>query len=309
MNEHEKVPVLEIKDLNVSFQMYKNGINKHNLEVIHSLSIDIMPGEILALIGSSGSGKSILAHTILGILPKNTTVTGSIRYQGQELTKKEIKNIRGREIVLIPQSVEYLDPLMRIDKQVMGTRGTKAGQEASFRKYNLDKSVEKMYPFQLSGGMARRVLISTATMESTSLIIADEPTPGLNLELAIDTMEYFRKLADNGSGILLITHDIDLALHVANRVAVLYAGTTVEVAPVEDFIKGGNALRHPYSKALMDALPQNGFAAIAGTQPYAENHSEGCQFAEYCQESTDACRYEVKMRRVRNGEVRCGKAT
>ena len=166
-----------------------------------------------------------------------------------------------------------------------------------------------MYPFQLSGGMARRVLIATAVMNEAKLIIADEPTPGLNLELAMETLNNFREIADSGCGVLLITHDVDLALNVADRVAVFYSGTIVEIAQVEDFIKGKDALRHPYSKAFIDALPQNKFKELPGYQPYAGNLPKGCLFRDRCSLKTDECCMEIKMRKIRDGEVRCINAT
>lgn len=298
-------PVLAVKDLSVKFRMYKEGLTQHELEVISDLSITVYAGEILAVAGSSGSGKSLLAHAVLGILPGNAQVSGSIEYNGEPLTPQAQERLRGREIALVPQSVSYLDPLMKVAKQVQGVHGTEEKRRSLFQRYGLSENVGKMYPFQLSGGMARRVLVSTAVMGDARLIIADEPTPGLNPEMAEETMRHFRELADQGCGVMLITHDIDLAFAYADRIAVFYAGTTVEVAPVEDFIKGGEALRHPYSKALWHALPQNGFHPLEGFQPYAGSLPGGCLFAERCPQRTQACNSKVAMQKVRGGEVRC----
>ena len=301
--------ILRVENLSLSFEMYDKGLNKKNLEVIHELSLNVNSGEILAIVGSSGSGKSLLAHSIMGILPTNSKMSGSIKYKGKELDKKYLKELRGKEIAFIPQSVEFLDPLMKIKKQVMGIKGHKSRQEEIFKKYNLSKKVEDMYPFQLSGGMARRVLIATAVMEKTKLIIADEPTPGLDLKLAMEALEEFRKIANDGCGVLLITHDIDLALNVADRIAVFYAGTIVEIAKVEDFNKGKEYLRHPYSKAFIDALPQNEFKELAGFQPYAGNLPSGCLFSDRCPLKNNSCANKIEMRKVRGGEVRCNNAT
>ena len=112
------IPALEIQDLSVSFSMYDKGWQKKELEVIHELSIKVMPGEILAVVGSSGSGKSILAHAALGILPKNAKVSGRMEAFGEKLTEKRQKKMRGNEIAFIPQSIDYLDPLMKIKKQL-----------------------------------------------------------------------------------------------------------------------------------------------------------------------------------------------
>ena len=306
---NEKVSVLQVDNLSVAFSMYNKGLSKRDLEVIHELSIDVKKGEIVAVVGSSGSGKSLLAHAIMGILPENAKTKGSIKYYNNELNEKYLKKVRGKDIAFIPQSVDFLDPLMKVGKQVIGINGNKERQKEVFKKYNLDDKVAEMYPFQLSGGMARRVLIATAVMNEAKLIIADEPTPGLNLELAMETLNNFREIADNGCGVLLITHDVDLALNVADRIAVFYSGTIVEIAKVEDFIKGKDALRHPYSKAFIDALPQNKFKELPGFQPYAGNLPKGCLFRDRCSLRTDECSKTIKMRKVRDGEVRCINAT
>lgn len=304
-----KRPLLEVENLKVSFSMYGKGLKKTSLDVIQSLNLDVCAGEIVAVVGSSGSGKSLLAHTILGILPANATVAGTIRYGGQELTPALQKQLRGTEMVLIPQSIDYLDPLMRVGRQVVGVKSTRAAQQAAFARYGLKAETADLYPFQLSGGMARRVLVSTAVTVQPKLIVADEPTPGLSEDLAIETLRHFREFADGGAAVLLITHDVDLALHVADRIAVFYAGTTVEIAAVEDFKRGRDALRHPYSKAFIDALPQNGFKPIAGSQPYAGSLPSGCLFADRCDKRTGQCGGEIAMRTVRQGEVRCIHAT
>lgn len=302
--------LLSINDLVVAFSMYhKESLSKENLEVIHSLSLDVNAGEIVAVVGSSGSGKSILASAILDLLPKNAVTSGNITYKGSPLTKKDRDKLLGTEIAFIPQSVDYLDPLMKVGKQVQGVFGTKARQEELFNKYQLAKDTEKKYPFQLSGGMARRVLISGAMMGNPELIIADEPTPGLDVNLAMETLQHFKAFADQGTGILMITHDIDLALNIADKVAVFYAGSIVEVASKDDFVNGKDSLRHPYSKALYDALPQNGFKPISGTQPYAGKLPTGCLFSDRCPYVKEKCKEHQEEREVRGGKVRCAYAT
>lgn len=305
----EKPPVLEVTDLSICFRMYDRGLNQKELKVISSLNIAINAGEILAVVGSSGSGKSLLAHAILGILPHNSSYSGSMKYCGQELTPHLQKKLRGKEIALVPQSVGYLDPMMRVGKQVIGIHGTERQQQQVFQRFNLSPETAQKYPFQLSGGMARRVLVSTAVITDAHLIIADEPTPGLNPEVAEETMRYFREIADAGNAVMLITHDIDLALSIADKIAVFYAGTTIEIAPVQDFVAGKEHLRHPYTKALWDALPQNDFVPISGLQPYAGSLPSGCPFAPRCQYRTDDCSGAVEMREMRGGEVRCKHAT
>lgn len=305
----EKKNILSVDDLVVSFSMYKGLFKKENLEVVHSLSLDINEGEIVAVVGSSGSGKSLLAHAVLGLLPKNASTSGKILYEGEELTDKKRSELLGRKIVFIPQSIDYLDPVMKVGKQVQGVYSTKDRQEELFEKYKLDKSVEDMYPFQLSGGMARRVLVSSALMEMPRLIVADEPTPGLSVDMAMDTLKHFREIADKGAGVLLITHDIDLALHVADRIAVFYAGTIFEIAFTKDFLEGRDALRHPYSKEFISALPQNEFKSIEGLQPYAGELPKGCLYASRCPYVSEKCSGEIPMRELRGGKVRCVNAT
>ena len=305
----EKKNILSVDDLVVSFSMYKGLFKKENLEVVHSLSLDINEGEIVAVVGSNGSGKSLLAHAVLGLLPKNASTSGKILYEGEEITDKKRSELLGRKIVFIPQSIDYLDPVMKVGKQVQGVYSTKDRQEELFEKYKLDKSVEDMYPFQLSGGMARRVLVSSALMEMPRLIVADEPTPGLSVDMAMDTLKHFREIADKGAGVLLITHDIDLALHVADRIAVFYAGTIFEIASTKDFLEGRDALRHPYSKEFISALPQNEFKSIEGLQPYAGELPKGCLYASRCPYVSEKCSGEIPMRELRGGKVRCVNAT
>ena len=297
--------LLKVDNLTVYFNMYDKGTKYNKLEVIHELSLTVSKGEIVAVVGSSGSGKSLLAHAIMKILPSNAVVNGNITFNGEKITEEYLKKIRGNDISFIPQSVDFLDPLMTIEKQVVGINGSYERQKEIFKKYDLLESVGKMYPFQLSGGMARRVLIAGAVMNKAGLIIADEPTPGLSTDLAMETMNEFRAIADEGCGILLITHDIDIALKAADRIAVFYAGTIVEIADASDFIQGKDALRHPYSKAFIDALPQNGFKGLEGFQPYAGNLPKGCLFSERCPMKNKKCCMNIEMRKVRGGEVRC----
>lgn len=304
----ERELVLAVRDLAVSFRMYDRGLEQYELQVIQDLNMEVRSGEIVAIAGSSGSGKSLLAHAVMGLLPENASIGGEVLYKGKILSQKDKEKLRGKEMALVPQSVAYLDPLMRVGAQVRGEKPDGAviqAQKEVFRRLNLDEKTERLYPFQLSGGMARRVLISTAVISQADVIIADEPTPGLDLPTAMEALKIFRQLADEGKAVVLITHDIDLAFHMADRIAVFYAGTTVEMAPSSDFLKGPDALRHPYSKALWAALPQNGFCPIPGFQPYAGELPEGCLFAPRCPMRTPECRQKIPARVVRGGTVRC----
>ena len=299
--------ILDIRNFSVSFEQYEAGFHKKGLPVIRDLDVTVHEGEMVAVVGSSGSGKSLLAHGILGILPYNAAMGGEIIYDGEPLTEERKKALRGSEIVLVPQSVAFLDPLMKIGPQIRKGRKDKASKEKLdniFKGYHLKEEVQNLYPFELSGGMNRRVLVSTAMMGNPRLVIADEPTPGLHMDMVRRVMSHFRELADQGAGVLLITHDLEQALEVADRVVVFYAGTTVEDADVKDFQRE-EMLRHPYSKALWRALPQNGFQFISGTQPYVKNLPQGCAFGPRCEHCTEECRREVPYRELRDGRVRC----
>lgn len=303
----DKGEILKMKQLSITFTQYGKQLEQIELPVIHDLNVTVGKGEIVAVVGSSGSGKSLLVHAILGILPQNCDCCGNLYFNGELLDEKRIKELRGKRIVFVPQSVTYLDPLEKVGFQVRKERKTSSvinRQRKLFDYYGLKKNTEDLYPFELSGGMARRVLLSTAMMENPMLILADEPTPGLHLEAAKKAMRYFRDFADKGNGVLLITHDIELALEVADKIAVFYAGTTVEEAPVEDF-KDVERIRHPFTKALFHALPSNGFYPIKGTQPYVKNMPEGCAFGPRCPQFTEECLKEIPVRELRNGTVRC----
>ena len=258
--------LLEVKNLSVSFRMYRSAL-KHTLVAgMQDVNLSLKEGEILAVVGASGSGKSLLAHAVLGILPYNAVTSGEMRYRGELLDAALQEQLRGREMALIPQSVTYLDPLMRVGKEVCGLYGAPADMAATFRRLHLEERVQRLYPFQLSGGMARRVLFSTAVITDASLIIADEPTPGMDVKSAVEALQLLRELADAGKGVLLITHDIDLAVEVADNVAVFYEGRTVDMASAAAFHGDGAELVHPYTKALYHALPQNDFTVYTAAE-------------------------------------------
>jgi len=304
--------LLKVKDLSLSFVQYTSGLRQTELKVISNLSIEAYKGKILAVVGSSGSGKSLLAHAILGILPSNAKLNGKIEYDGEELTQERKEALRGKEIALVPQSVTYLDPLMRVSDQVIGcVEEEKAGlmkklQKEIFQRYGLKPDVEKMFPHELSGGITRRVLVSTAVIRSAKLVIADEPTPGLDEKTLNETLYYFKDMANKGCAVIIITHDIEAALKISDKIAVFYAGTVLEVANVEDFNNDGENLRHPYTRALWNALPQNKFQVIKGHQPMQDEVIDGCIFYERCSKKKALCSQGIpELRQVNGGVVRC----
>ena len=304
--ENAREAILEVEGLFLSFTQYGTGLRQRDLEVIHDLSLSAHAGEIVAVVGASGSGKSLLAHAIFGILPDNARVAGSIRFRGQELDTQLQARLRGSSMAFVPQSVDYLDPLMRTLEQVRGVRATADRARMALDRFGLDERVDTLYPFELSGGMARRVLVSTAVIEDADLIVADEPTPGMTLEMAREAMKTFREFADAGKAVVVITHDLDPAYSTADKIVVFYAGQTFEIADAADFRDGGVRLRHPYSRALVDALPQNGFKPTPGTQPYADNLPQGCLYANRCPLKTGECTAEhPPLRDFAGGRVRC----
>jgi len=216
-------------------------------------------------VGASGSGKTLLADAIMGLFEPNARVSGEIWFDGELQDAAGLAKLRGGGIALVPQGVSHLNPMMKVGRQVEGfPGGGKPGPERAarraqlFERYGLAPEVADMYPHELSGGMARRVLLCSALMDDPKVIIADEPTPGLDLDLAMAALADFREFADAGGGVMLITHDIELALRVADRVAVFQDGTIVEETSVENFASP-DTLQHPFAKELWHALPEHGF--------------------------------------------------
>ena len=288
--------LINVSNISISFTQYVKGLNQRELKVITDLTLDIKEGEIVAVLGSSGSGKSLLAHAILGILPSNANLSGTMMYKGEVLTEELKQKLRGDEIALIPQSVNFLDPLMKVSDQVIGEcvdeeeeKEKRAKQRAIFEKYNLSEEVDDMYPFQLSGGMARRVLVSTALLSNPKLVIADEPTPGLDEKSVEETLNHLRQMSAENVGVLLITHDIDAALKVANRIAIFYSGYVIEIANADDFSGDGENLLHPYTKSLYKALPHNGFELTKGHQPLHGEIPQGCPYFDRCSHKLEKC--------------------
>ncbi len=277
--EHSENVLLAVEDLSILFDMYDSAApylsaGRVRKRVVEGLSLTVRAGEVLALVGASGSGKSLLADALLGLYEPNVEVTGRIRFDGEPMDARSLARVRGNGISLVPQSVGNLDPLVRVGRQVQGfaragraeRRRRERRQRELFEAYGLAPEVARMYPHELSGGMARRVLLMCALMDDPKLIVADEPTPGLDLDLAVRALDDLRAFADAGGGVLLITHDIELALRAADRVAVFRDGRVVEETGVESF-SSPERLSHPYSRALWHAMPEHGFLASGEGKP------------------------------------------
>jgi len=301
--------LLEVEHLSMTIERYEKGLNPIRQAVIRDFHLTIRKGEIIAIVGASGSGKSLLADAILGIQPKNAVVEGVLKYNNEPLSDKKKKELRGKEIMLIPQLTNALDPLMKVEKQVKSFLKIKNKRklEEIFFQVGLDKKAMKQLPANLSGGMVRRVFAAMALASDAKLIIADEPTNGLDEEAANDMLRLLKMLAEQEKGIIFITHDIEAALKIADKIAVFYAGETVEIVARKHFIRGGAHLRHPYTKALWYALPQNGFQPFYHFQPSTTENSRGCLFAEHCPKVKTVCKERhPDLKTIHGGDkVRC----
>ncbi|MFP4071974.1 MAG: ATP-binding cassette domain-containing protein [Desulfovibrionales bacterium] len=307
--------MLEIRNLSVSFSSYTKGLKRTTTCPIRSLDLVAKAGQVVAIVGQSGAGKSLLAHAVLGILPRNSSVTGDISFKNAGLTMKRAGQIRGREIALIPQSVAFLNPLLQVGVQIaragllngLSPHQARKASRAALERYGLQGEVYRWFPFQLSGGMAKRVLTATATIGAADLLLADEPTNGLDPSAARETLKHLRQLADTGKAVVLITHDIEAALQVADKVSVFCGGVTIEEANAGDFNGSGN-LRHPYSRILWSSLPRNQFTEAI--TPLGEKpQNGGCPFSSRCDQGADyCCRSLPELTPCDEGMVRCFRA-
>ena len=309
MFEQKQHPLMEVRQLSLHFHQYGKGLRYMRTEAIKNFDMTVDRGEIVAVVGASGSGKSLLANAILGILPKNADLGGKLYFEGEELTVEKQIQLRGKDIFLIPQSVNALDPLMKTGKQVevvIQNKDRKNIRRNIFKNLGLSPKTGDLYPFELSGGMARRVLVAMAMASDAKLIIADEPTPGLDIEARNETLTLIKQLSNSGKGVMFITHDLDAAHSIADNVAVFYAGETLEVADSKDFSGKGNSLRHPYSRSLWNALPQNDFLPIPETMHFVGQSPTGCVYRSQCPLSTDLCEQQQPgARMINGGMVRC----
>lgn len=270
--------LLQLDDVSVGFERYAGrGVlaPRETRFVMEHLSLSLHEGEILALVGASGSGKTLIADTIMGLFAANAQVTGRVWFDGDAMDERSLTPLRGNRIAFVPQSVESLDPLQRVGRQIerlaqgMTKQEARARRRELFARYRLDEETARCYPFELSGGMARRVLLIGALMNRPRVIVADEPTPGLDMELAVRAMDDFRAFANDDGGVLLITHDIELALRVADRIAVFQDGTVVEETAVASFASP-DLLQHSFSRKLWHALPEHGMRCEGHTSDPGE---------------------------------------
>jgi peptide/nickel transport system ATP-binding protein len=294
------VTLLHIKDLTVRFQLPGAVV-----QAVTGLSLAVEPGELLAVVGESGCGKSVLAHALLGLLPANATVTGSALLHGGDTPvdllaadgRTLARTVRGRRIGLVPQSPATALTPVRTGRSLLAetlhahgrarTAADAAATEVGLAPADLD-----LYPHQLSGGMAQRLATALALAPDPPLLLADEPTSGLDRPLVNSTLDLLRARCDNGSAVILITHDLSAAERVADTVAVMYASRIVEHRPAAGFFAGP---RHPYAHALLDALPDRAFAPIPGHPPMLTALPPGCAFAPRCPYATVDCAIQPEL--------------
>lgn len=263
--------MLEIDNLTIRFRRHDGLLRRREIACLQDVTLTVAAGEFLAVVGASGAGKSLLAHAVLGLVPRNATVEGRIRFDGALLDAASLPALRGRRIALVPQSIAHLDPMARVGDQVRWAAAraglpraqTREAAATALSALGLPGDVARAYPQALSGGMARRVLLAMATVGQANLVIADEPTDGLDPANAALVLGYLRRLADGGKAALVVTHDLASAIPLANRVAVMRDGCLLETERAEDFSDDGAQLRSSHARSLWRALPQNGLCIAA----------------------------------------------
>lgn len=313
--------LLTISDLTITFT---GDSGTH--EVTDHLSLTLDEGEVVCLVGESGCGKSVTAMSLLGLLGPGGSVTeGSICYEDRDLltlSEKELDQIRGKEISMIFQDpMSSLNPTFTIGYQIMeGLRihlGLKK-REAWVRAVELlarvgmkePELVMKSYPHTLSGGMRQRVIIAMALACNPKLLIADEPTTALDVSVQAQIMELLKRLQkESRMAVLLITHDMGVVSHMADRVLVMYAGQIVEEAEAEELFRHPS---HPYTRALLAAIPTTGdseerkLSSIPGMVPENYDAISGCRFADRCPYARQECHQRAGLREISKGHtVRC----
>ena len=298
-------PVIEVRDVSVRF-----ATDHGDVQAVDGASFAVRQGEILGLVGESGSGKSVTATAILGLIRRpGRLASGSIVLNGRELTtlgQEELQKIRGVEVAMISQTPRTaLNPLIPVGRQVSRLLTIHAGlgkAEARRRAIEMLTLVgipeperrARQYAHQFSGGMCQRVMIAMALATSPRLLIADEPTTGLDVSTAARILDLLRELGGKtGASILLITHDLGVVAQTCHRVAVMHAGQVVEVAPVRGLFAHP---AHPYARALVHSIPRTDRAIamepIPGAVPSLLNAAPGCRYAGRCPWVEDRCRRE-----------------
>ncbi|MFB7513815.1 ABC transporter ATP-binding protein [Streptomyces sp. NPDC056144] len=301
-------PLLEVRDLHVEFHT-RDGVAK----AVNGVNYSVNAGETLAVLGESGSGKSVTAQAIMGILdmPPGKIPQGEILFRGQDMLKmseEERRKIRGRKIAMIFQdALSSLNPVLSVGYQLGEMFRVHHGMSKKDAKVKAIELMDKVkipaakarvtdYPHQFSGGMRQRIMIAMALALEPDLIIADEPTTALDVTVQAQVMDLLAELQQEyNMGLILITHDLGVVADVADKIAVMYAGRIVEQAPVHE-LYGRPA--HPYTRGLLDSIPrldQKGqeLYAIKGLPPNLLKVPTGCAFNPRCPKADDLCRTEI----------------
>ena len=311
-------PILCVEGLRVAFD---HPLGK--VQAVDDVGFALSPGERFGLAGESGSGKSTLALAILRMIkPPGRIAAGEVWLAGQRLADLDdegIRAVRLAGIALVPQgSMNSLNPVLRIGRQIADTladHGLRLGRTEQERRIKalladvgLPQTVSRMYPHELSGGMKQRACIAIAISLRPKVIIADEPTSALDVVVQRQVMATLARVQqDLGAAVILIGHDMGLMAQFVDRLAVMYAGRLVEVAPIAEII---TKPRHPYTRALIAALPslerRGALAGIPGLAPLLRDLPPGCAFHPRCPQATDRCRIEKPMARdIAGAQVAC----
>jgi peptide/nickel transport system ATP-binding protein/oligopeptide transport system ATP-binding protein len=301
------VSLLDIEDLHVEFAARGLDNRVRVASALNGVSFRVEAGEILGLVGETGAGKSLTALAAMGLLrPPARIPRGAIRFEGRDLIglpERDIARIRGRRMAMIVQSpLTSLDPLKRVGDQLVrmqrvhGTAGRAEAREkaeAMLAAVRIPDPGRRMqaWPHELSGGMAQRVLIAMALVNDPALVIADEPTTGLDVTVQAQVLDTLRDLVRaRGLGALVITHDLGVVAHYCQRVAVMFAGRIVEDGPVADVFARP---AHPYTQALIASTPgriaQLGWTVTGGTPPDLYDLPQGCLYRDRCPRAAPAC--------------------
>lgn len=313
--------ILTVNNLRVSFSM-----NGYRIFAVRGVSFDLKKGETLGLVGESGCGKSVTAFSILRLIdPPGYIDNGEIAYLNTNLLsidERSMCNIRGKEISMIFQEpMTSLNPVFRIGFQIeevlrLHLKMTK--KEAREKAIELLKTVGipaphqrcNSYPHELSGGMRQRVMIAMALAANPAILIADEPTTALDVTIQAQILDLLLQVqSERHMSMLLITHDLGIVANMADRVAIMYAGEIVEIAPTQQIF---NTPFHPYTIGLFEALPRQGeikkrMATIPGTVPTITKEIAGCAFYPRCIKRTEQCQHErIHLREINPHHfVRC----
>jgi oligopeptide/dipeptide ABC transporter ATP-binding protein len=296
-------PLLRVESLNLTLPA-DGGPRR----VLDAVSFDVLPGEVMGLVGESGSGKTLTSLAIMRLLPRSARLTGGQIWFGERdllrLPERDLRQVRGGEIAMVFQSPRSaLNPLMRAGDQVaraLRLQRNLAPTEARQAAVDLLRHVgisdaesrARAYPHQLSGGMAQRVLIAMMLACRPALLIADEPTTGLDVTIQAQIFQLIQQVqAETGAALLLITHDLGVVSEVCHRVAVMYAGQIMEVAPVAELFARPI---HPYTQRLLESILRvdrpTDLASITPLPPIpVDYNSRGCRFADRCHRVRAVC--------------------